>query len=91
MPVNTVLLDINGARVAPALQEALEKLDGAGGEVVLNFTSVDRVDPNALKALEKLAGAADDKAVKIVLRGVNVGTYKALKLMKLTPRFSFQS
>jgi hypothetical protein len=39
--------------------------------------------------MEKLAGVADDKAVKVVLRGVNVDVYKVLKLVNLTPRFSF--
>lgn len=91
MPVNTVWLNIDATRVTAALQEALEKLDGAGGEVVLDFSSVSRVDPGALNAMEKLASAADEKAVKIALRGVNAGVYKTLKLMKLTPRFSFQS
>jgi len=72
------------------LQEALEKLDGAAGEVVLDFSSVRRVDPAALRMMEKLAAAAGEKAVKVVLRGVNIDIYKALTLVKLTPRFSFQ-
>jgi anti-anti-sigma regulatory factor len=57
--------------------------------VVLDFSSVRRIDPNALRAMEKLAGLADGKAVKVVLRGVNVDIYKVLKLVKLTSRFSF--
>jgi anti-anti-sigma regulatory factor len=89
MPTNAVLLSIDGDRVAPALQEALEKLDGAGGEVVLDFSSVHRVDTGALSVMEKLAGAADGKSVKVVLCGVNVAIYKALKLAKLAPRFTF--
>jgi len=72
------------------LQEALEKLDGAAGEVVLDFSSVRRVDPAALRMMEKLAAAAGEKAVKVVLRGVNIDIYKALTLIKLAPRFSFQ-
>jgi len=91
MPANTVWLDIDKTRVMPALQEALEKLDGTGSEVVLNFSAVDRVDAGALKLMEKLAAAADEKAVKVGLHGVNVRTYKALKLMKLSGRFSFQN
>lgn len=71
------------------LQEALEKLASAEGEIVLDFSSVRRVDPGALRVMEKLAGAAGDKAVKVVLRGVNVDVYKALKLIRLAPRFSF--
>jgi hypothetical protein len=39
--------------------------------------------------MENLAKSADDKATKVVLRGVNVDIYKVLKLMKLTRRFSF--
>ena len=84
-----VWLKIDGERVADALQEAREKLDSAEGEVVLDFSSVRRIDPSALRAMEELAGMADDKAVKVVLRGVNVDVYKVLKLVKLTPRFSF--
>ena len=39
--------------------------------------------------MEELARLADEKAVKIVLRGVNVDVYKVLKLVKLSPRFNF--
>jgi hypothetical protein len=38
-----------------------------------------------------LARVADEKAVKVALRGVNVDVYKVLKLVKLTRRFSFVS
>jgi anti-anti-sigma regulatory factor len=82
-------LKIDEERVVPALQEAGEKLDSAEGELVLDFSSVRRIDPSALRAIEQLAGAADDKAVKVVLRGVNVDIYKVLKLVKLASRFSF--
>jgi anti-anti-sigma regulatory factor len=72
------------------IQEALAKLDGAGGRVVLDFSSIRRIDPSAIGAMEKLAGVADEKAVKVALCGVNVDVYKVLKLVKLTPRFSFE-
>jgi hypothetical protein len=39
--------------------------------------------------MEALAGAADDKGIKVVLRGVNVDIYKVLKLAKLSSRFAF--
>jgi hypothetical protein len=48
-----------------------------------------RIDPRALVAMEELARVADEKAVRIGLRGVNVEIYKVLKLVKLVPRFSF--
>lgn len=84
-----VWLKIDGERVVDTLQGASEKLDTADGELVLDFSSVLRIDPSALRAMEKLAGMADNKAVKVVLRGVNVDIYKVLKLVKLTRRFSF--
>ena len=82
-------LSLDEKRVVPALQEAAEKLDGAEGEVVLDFISVRRIDSRGLRAMEEFASIADKKAVKVVLRGVNVDVYKVLKLLKLTQRFSF--
>jgi anti-anti-sigma regulatory factor len=89
MTMSAVWLKIDPERVAQTLQEAVGKLDGAGGEVVLDFSSVRRIDPAAIGAMEKLAAAAGEKAVKVALCGVNVDVYKVLKLVKLTARFSF--
>jgi anti-anti-sigma regulatory factor len=89
MATNAVWLKIDEQRLIPELEDAREKLDCADGKVVLDFSSVRRIDAGALTAMEKLAGIADEKAVKIVLRGVNVDIYKVLKLVKLSPRFSF--
>jgi len=74
------------------LQDALEKLslDGGGSDIVLDFSSVRRIDPSTLRTMEKLAAAAQAKSVKVVLGGVNVDVYKVLKLMKLTGLFVFQ-
>lgn len=91
MGMIAVLLKIDGERVAHALREACEKLDVADGEMVLDFSTVRRIDPSALGAMEKLAGTADDKAIKVLLRGVNVDIYKVLKLVRLAPRFSFSN
>jgi anti-anti-sigma regulatory factor len=89
MTMNAEWLEIDGERVLQGLQAARETLDTAQIDVVLNFSAVRRIDPNALRAMEKLASFADGKAVKVVLRGVNVEIYKVLKLMRLTSRFSF--
>jgi anti-anti-sigma regulatory factor len=89
MAMTAVFLNIDDQRVVPALQVAGEKLDSTQGETVLDFSSVRRIDSSALRALEEFARLADEKAVKVVLRGVNVDVYKVLKLMKLTRRFSF--
>ena len=80
MPINAVV---------PTLELALEKLGSGESEVVLDFSSVRRIDGNALQAIEKLAAIAGDKAANVVLCGVNVDVYKVLKLAKLAARFSF--
>ena len=89
MTMNAEWLEIDGEHVIQGLEAAGETLDIAKGDVVLDFSSVHRIDPNALRAMETLAGIANKKAVKVVLHGVNVDIYKVLKLVKLTSRFSF--
>ena len=89
MPTIAAWMKIDKEHVGQALQQTCEKLDSTDGEVVLDFSVVTRVDATAIKAFEDLAAAADDKAVKVVLRGVNIDIYKVLKLLKLSPRFSF--
>jgi len=90
MPAKAVWLKVEGECVAGAVQEVLKKLNGAGGEVVLDFSSVLRIDAGALRAMENLASTVDGKA-QVALHGVNTGVYKVLKLMKLARRFSFLS
>ncbi len=80
---------VDGERVVESLEQALQKLDEADGEAVLDFSSVRRVGPLALAALDKLAAMGEEKSVRIVLRGVSVEVYKALKLVELTARFGF--
>lgn len=82
---------VDEKRAVQDLEDACDKLDTADGELVLDFASVRRVDPGSIKAMERLACVADDKAVKVVLRSVNVDVYKVLKLVRLTRRFSFIS
>jgi anti-anti-sigma regulatory factor len=89
MSLMAVWLKVDEERVVQALQEAAEKLDIAEGEVMLDFSSVPRIDVSGLMALEEFVGRADDKGVKVALRGVNVSVYKVLKLVKLTSRLSF--
>ncbi len=89
MAMLPVFLNIDEERVVPALQEARRNLDCAQGEAILDFSSVRRIDSGALQAMEEFARIADDKAVRVVLRGVNVDVYKVLKLVKLAHRFSF--
>jgi anti-anti-sigma regulatory factor len=71
------------------IQEAVDKLNSGEKEVILDFSSVLRIDGNAVSAIEELAGLADEKSVKVVLRAVNVDIYRVLKQLKLTQRFTF--
>jgi len=91
MTMIAVWQKIDDASVVQALKEAGEKLDSTENEVVLDFSSVSRIDASGLIAMEEFANKADDKGVKVALRGVNVSVYKVLKLMKLASRFSFMN
>ena len=80
---------VDGEHVAHALGVVRQQLNAVEHEVTLDFSSVSRLDPSALRAMEELAEAATDKEVKVGLRGVNIDVYKVMKLVKLTPRFFF--
>jgi len=89
MPINAVSFKVDQSSLVQDLKVAREKLDGADGELVLDFSTVHRIDPAALKIMEELAGAAEGKSVKIVLYGLSVDVYKAFKLGKLAGRFNY--
>jgi anti-anti-sigma regulatory factor len=92
MTTNAMWIRVDAERVADILRhEALEKLNSAEGELVLDFSSVERIDTEVAKALEELAGKAATRPVKVVLHGVNVDVYRVLKLLKLAQRFAFVS
>src|SRR4051812_37059446 len=82
-------LKIDGENVGQALREARGKLKDADGETVLDLSAVNRIDASAIEALDNLGTAAKEKSIKVVLRGVNVGIYKVLKLSRLTTKFAF--
>lgn len=89
MAMIAVWLKIDEARVVGALQEAGEKLEGVEGEVVLDFSSVPRIDSSAIRAMDEFVDIADRKGIKIGLHGLGVDVYKVLKLVRLASRFSF--
>ena len=89
MEMIAMLLKLDETNVHRALREAGEKLDRIQGELVLDFSSVFRIDACSLRAMEEFTSMAADKGVKVMLRGVNVGVYKVLKLVKLASCFSF--
>ncbi|HET9307375.1 MAG TPA: STAS domain-containing protein [Candidatus Sulfotelmatobacter sp.] len=89
MATIAVFLTVDEQHAGPALQQAAGRIDREGGELVLDFSTVRRIDASGLRALEQFANAAVEKEVKVVLRGVKVNLYKTLKLVKLAHRFSF--
>ena len=89
MAMSAVWTKIDEECVVPSLRDAIDKVDAVDGDLTLDFSSVSRVDTTAIRTLEELATRADEKKVKIVLRGVNVDVYKVLKLVRLGHRFSF--
>jgi len=82
-------IKVEEERVSQSLQSAGERLDNVDGEVVLDFSSVRRIDASDLRALGDLVKRADEKGVRVGLRGVNVNVYKVFKLVNLDSRFSF--
>lgn len=84
-----VLRKIDKKSVPSILQEIEKSLDRTQGEVVIDFSSVARLDGSALRSLAEFSSKADAASVKVILRGVNVDVYKVLVLMKLTSRFRF--
>jgi len=88
MATDGVFFTIDGEDVVQTLQRVQEKLGTAEGELVLDLSSVRRLDPSAVRVMENIASNCNDNT-RVVLRGVNVDIYKVLKLIKLAPRFSF--
>lgn len=84
-----MLVMLDEKQLVPVLHELAEKLDRAGGELVLDFSAVRTIDSKAVLAIDELAQKADAKSLRIVLRNVSVDVYKVLKLVRLTPRLSF--
>jgi ABC-type transporter Mla MlaB component len=88
MTMTTMFLEIQSESIAECLIDARNQLNGAS-ETILDFSAVQRIDSQTLRALEELLDLADDKSTKIALQGVNVDIYKVLKLVRLAPRLSF--
>jgi anti-anti-sigma regulatory factor len=82
-------IKIDADRISASMQDAAAKLQTSQGEVVLDFSAVQRIDAGSLMVMEKITDVAGERKVRIILRGVNVDVYKVLKLAKLTSRFIF--
>jgi anti-anti-sigma regulatory factor len=88
MSMTDVWIRMDDECFVQSVQQAGEKLDSLEDEVLLDFSSVLRIDSDALRALGEVADIGNRKGVKVRLRGVNVTVYKVLKLAKLASRLS---
>ena len=89
MATMATMQELNERNVATILLELGKTLNHTQGEVVVDFSSLRRVDGIVLHALEEFAAKAESSSVRVTLRGVNVDVYKVLALVQLTSRFSF--
>lgn len=87
--METNVWPIEQQNVVEDLEQAGKKLDPEQDPQILDFAAVRRIDSGGLRAIQDFAQRADEKKVKVVLRGVDVNVYKTLKLAHLTCRFSF--
>ncbi len=83
-----MLVELGPGQITAALQKLQRDL--AAGQAVLDFRTVQRLDVDDMRALEDLGNRAAEIKACLVLRGVNVDLYKAIKLMKTTARFSYE-
>jgi anti-anti-sigma regulatory factor len=90
MAPNPVCPEIDG-RADLLVRSALERLDTAENELILDFSGVRRVDPAAVRSLAELAAKAQAHSVRIVIEGVNIEIYKVLRLLAMAAQFSFRT
>jgi anti-anti-sigma regulatory factor len=76
--------------VLPLLAEARRQLDTGAKEILLDFSTVHRIDAPGLRAFEDFIRLAGDNAAKITLRAIDVEIYKVLKLQKLAGRVCYE-
>ena len=89
MATIAVLLKADEKNLSDILRGARQKLESEGGELVVDLSSLRRVDASSLLAMQEFATMAQGEGAKLVLRGVSVDLYRVMKLVKLTAAFSF--
>lgn len=86
---NISVISLEEGLVPPAMDSARIKFDESEFGAVLDFSLIERLDSSSLTAVRELSQRARDGHSKVILRGMNVEVYKALKLAKLTSGLSF--
>ncbi len=90
MPMKMDVVNVEPGRMVECVEQAILQLVREDGDVVLDFSRVERLDAATLHAIQKLAEISAARGVKPVLRGVRVETYKVLKLMQLANRLTYE-
>jgi anti-anti-sigma factor len=90
MEIADLALSIDEQDFVGSLEKARKSLEPES-QLMLDLSSIRRIDSRGLRALQELVHQAEESKGKVVLRGVNVDVYKALKLARLTRIFSFVS
>ena len=90
MATTAASLSVSAGHFLPLLAEARQQLDSGAKEILLDFSSIRRIDAPGLRALEDFIRVADEKGAKLTLRAVDVEVYKVLKLQKLAGRVAYE-
>jgi len=88
MEIADLALSIDEQNLVGSLEKARKGLEPES-QLMLDLSSIRRIDSRGLRALQELVHQAEEIKGKVVLRGVKVDVYKALKLAHLTRIFSF--
>ena len=83
-----MLVNLEDGTLAAALEEVSGRLENGGRHLVLDFSSVERLSTAEVHAIDEFTRTADEKGVKVIIRGLDVELYRALKLAKLPVRLS---
>lgn len=78
-------------QISTLVREAGNNLASGSGDVILDLTSVHRLDSTSLGRLLEFAKSAEEHHRRTLLRSVDPQVYKALKLLKATHSFVFES
>jgi anti-anti-sigma regulatory factor len=88
MATVAILVSLEDGALAAELEKAIATLENGEREVVLDFSSVHRLSAGEVHAIDGFTRTAEDKGVKVRVRGLGVDLYRALKLARLSSRLS---
>lgn len=88
MATVAVLVKLEEGTLAATLEEASGRLEDGEREVVVDFSSIDRLSAVEMHAIDEFTRTAEEKGLKVIVRGLGVDLYRALKLARLSSRLA---